>query len=196
MAWNRYTAPPSRPRAPSGGCKGYVSPDRVENLPNQSGGGPTIAINHTSYFDFTFAGLPAFEQGLGRKVRFMVSRRCSTTLLRIGRARRLMRGIRGTSRWTAATAPPAFEEACRLLKRGQRARRRLPRRHHQPKFRDQSSSSPARPGWRSPRAYRSCRTSCGAPSAFGPRAIPQAVAQGSDRIAVGEPIDRRCPRPS
>jgi 1-acyl-sn-glycerol-3-phosphate acyltransferase len=41
----------------------------VENLPTS--GGAVIAINHTSYFDFTFAGLPAYRQGLGRKVRFM-----------------------------------------------------------------------------------------------------------------------------
>jgi 1-acyl-sn-glycerol-3-phosphate acyltransferase len=41
----------------------------VENLPET--GGAVVAINHTSYFDFTFAGLPAYKQGLGRKVRFM-----------------------------------------------------------------------------------------------------------------------------
>ncbi len=41
----------------------------VENLPVS--GGAVVAINHTSYFDFTFAGLPAYKQGLGRKVRFM-----------------------------------------------------------------------------------------------------------------------------
>jgi 1-acyl-sn-glycerol-3-phosphate acyltransferase len=41
----------------------------VEHLP--ATGGAVIAINHTGYFDFTFAGLPAFQQGLGRKVRFM-----------------------------------------------------------------------------------------------------------------------------
>ena len=41
----------------------------VENLP--ATGGAVIAINHTSYFDFTFAGLPAYKQGRGRKVRFM-----------------------------------------------------------------------------------------------------------------------------
>ena len=41
----------------------------VENLP--ATGGAVVAINHTSYFDFTFAGLPAYKQGLGRKVRFM-----------------------------------------------------------------------------------------------------------------------------
>ena len=39
----------------------------VENLP--AAGGAVIAINHTGYFDFTFAGLPAFQQGLRRKVR-------------------------------------------------------------------------------------------------------------------------------
>jgi len=41
----------------------------VENIPKS--GGAVIAINHTGYLDFTFAGLPAYEQGLGRKVRFM-----------------------------------------------------------------------------------------------------------------------------
>lgn len=41
----------------------------VENLPTSTGA--VVAINHTSYFDFTFAGLPAYRQGRGRKVRFM-----------------------------------------------------------------------------------------------------------------------------
>jgi 1-acyl-sn-glycerol-3-phosphate acyltransferase len=41
----------------------------VENLP--AAGGAVVAINHTSYVDFTFAGLPAYQQGRGRKVRFM-----------------------------------------------------------------------------------------------------------------------------
>ncbi|WP_116539285.1 lysophospholipid acyltransferase family protein [Mycobacterium uberis] len=41
----------------------------IENLPTS--GGAVIAINHTGYLDFTFAGLPAYQQGLGRKVRFM-----------------------------------------------------------------------------------------------------------------------------
>jgi 1-acyl-sn-glycerol-3-phosphate acyltransferase len=44
----------------------------VENLP--ATGGAVVAINHTSYFDFTFAGLPAYRQGLGRKVRFMAKK--------------------------------------------------------------------------------------------------------------------------
>jgi 1-acyl-sn-glycerol-3-phosphate acyltransferase len=46
-----------------------ISVTGVENLPTS--GGAVIAINHTSYFDFTFAGLAAYRQGLGRKVRFM-----------------------------------------------------------------------------------------------------------------------------
>ncbi|WP_162196845.1 lysophospholipid acyltransferase family protein [Mycobacterium lepromatosis] len=46
-----------------------ISVRGIENLPTT--GGAVIAINHTSYLDFTFAGLPAYQQGLGRKVRFM-----------------------------------------------------------------------------------------------------------------------------
>lgn len=41
----------------------------IDNLP--ASGGAVVAINHTGYLDFTFAGLPAYKQGLGRKVRFM-----------------------------------------------------------------------------------------------------------------------------
>jgi 1-acyl-sn-glycerol-3-phosphate acyltransferase len=39
-----------------------------ENIP--ATGGAVVAINHTGYLDFTFAGLPTFERG-DRKVRFM-----------------------------------------------------------------------------------------------------------------------------
>ncbi len=46
-----------------------ISVSGVKNLPTT--GGAVIAINHTSYLDFTFAGLPAYKQGLGRKVQFM-----------------------------------------------------------------------------------------------------------------------------
>jgi 1-acyl-sn-glycerol-3-phosphate acyltransferase len=41
----------------------------VENIPTS--GGAVIAINHTGYLDFMLAGLPTYQQGLGRKVRFM-----------------------------------------------------------------------------------------------------------------------------
>src|SRR6201997_2250922 len=44
----------------------------VEHLP--ATGGAVVAINHTSYFDFTFAGLPAYKQKRGRKVRFMAKK--------------------------------------------------------------------------------------------------------------------------
>ena len=48
-----------------------------ENVP--ATGGAVIAINHTSYFDFTFAGLPAYKQGRGAKCGSWPSRRSSTT---------------------------------------------------------------------------------------------------------------------
>jgi len=40
-----------------------------QNIP--ATGGAVIAINHTSYFDFTLAGLPAFREHRARKIRFM-----------------------------------------------------------------------------------------------------------------------------
>ncbi len=40
-----------------------------ENIP--ATGGAVIAINHTSYFDFTLAGLPTFREHRARKIRFM-----------------------------------------------------------------------------------------------------------------------------
>jgi 1-acyl-sn-glycerol-3-phosphate acyltransferase len=40
-----------------------------ENIP--ATGGAVVAINHTSYFDFTLAGLPAFREHRSRKIRFM-----------------------------------------------------------------------------------------------------------------------------
>jgi 1-acyl-sn-glycerol-3-phosphate acyltransferase len=43
----------------------------VENIP--ATGGAVVAINHTGYLDFTYAGLPAFLQGK-RKVRFMAKK--------------------------------------------------------------------------------------------------------------------------
>jgi len=41
----------------------------IENLPTT--GGAVVAINHTSYFDFTFAGLPFYRRKPSRLVRFM-----------------------------------------------------------------------------------------------------------------------------
>jgi 1-acyl-sn-glycerol-3-phosphate acyltransferase len=42
-----------------------------EHVPETGGG--VVAINHTGYLDFTYAGLPAFLRG-GRKVRFMAKK--------------------------------------------------------------------------------------------------------------------------
>ena len=44
----------------------------MENLPTT--GGAVVAINHTGYLDFTFAGYPFYKQGLGRLVRFMTKK--------------------------------------------------------------------------------------------------------------------------
>jgi len=41
----------------------------MENLP--ATGGAVVAINHTGYIDFTFAGLPAYRRKPARLVRFM-----------------------------------------------------------------------------------------------------------------------------
>ncbi|OHV04680.1 lysophospholipid acyltransferase family protein [Mycobacterium talmoniae] len=84
----------------------------VENLPKT--GGAVIAINHTSYFDFTFAGLPAYKQGLGRKVRFMAKQE----VFNHGIAGPIMRGCRHipVDRNNGAAS---FETACEYLKAGE-----------------------------------------------------------------------------
>ncbi|MET4427666.1 MULTISPECIES: lysophospholipid acyltransferase family protein [unclassified Mycolicibacterium] len=84
----------------------------VENLPVT--GGAVIAINHTSYFDFTFAGLPAFRQGRGRKVRFMAKKEVFDNKL-TGPIMRSLRHI-PVDRGSGAAS---FEEACQRLKEGE-----------------------------------------------------------------------------
>jgi 1-acyl-sn-glycerol-3-phosphate acyltransferase len=84
----------------------------VENLPTS--GGAVIAINHTSYFDFTFAGLPAYRQGLGRKVRFMAKQEVFDH--RIGGA--LMRSLRHIP-VDRSNGAPSFDHACQMLKAGE-----------------------------------------------------------------------------
>lgn len=84
----------------------------VENLPTS--GGAVIAINHTSYFDFTFAGLPAYRQGLGRKVRFMAKKEVFDHKI-TGPIMRKLRHIE-VDRDSGADS---FEQACRKLKEGE-----------------------------------------------------------------------------
>jgi 1-acyl-sn-glycerol-3-phosphate acyltransferase len=84
----------------------------VEHLP--ATGGAVIAINHTSYFDFTFAGLPAYRQGLGRKVRFMAKREVFDGKI-TGPIMRSLRHIPVDRESGAAS----FDAACQMLKAGE-----------------------------------------------------------------------------
>jgi len=70
----------------------------IENLP--ASGGAVIAINHTSYLDFTFAGLPTYQQGLGRKVRFMAKQEVFDSKI----TGPIMRSLRHIP-WIGKTAP-------------------------------------------------------------------------------------------
>jgi 1-acyl-sn-glycerol-3-phosphate acyltransferase len=84
----------------------------VENLPTS--GGAVIAINHTSYFDFTFAGLPAYKQHRGRKVRFMAKKEVFDSKL----TGPIMRSLRHIS-VDRASGAESFEAACQALKAGE-----------------------------------------------------------------------------
>jgi 1-acyl-sn-glycerol-3-phosphate acyltransferase len=83
-----------------------------EHLPRI--GGAVVAINHTSYFDFTFAGLPAYQQGLGRKVRFMAKQEVFDHKV-TGPIMRRLRHI-AVDR---ASGAESFDAACRELKEGE-----------------------------------------------------------------------------
>ncbi len=84
----------------------------VENLPRT--GGAVIAINHTSYFDFTFAGLPAYRQGLGRKVRFMAKQEVFDHKV----SGPLMRSLRHIP-VDRDSGSASFEHACEALRSGE-----------------------------------------------------------------------------
>ena len=101
----------------------------VENLP--ATGGAVIAINHTSYFDFTFAGLPAYRQQPGRKVRFMAKKEVFDNKI-TGPIMRSLRHIEVDRDSGAASFERGLPGA-----QGRRARRRLSRGHDQPQLRDQ-----------------------------------------------------------
>ena len=84
----------------------------AENLPVS--GGAVVAINHTSYIDFTFAGLPAVMQKRGRKVRFMAKKEVFDNKYG-GWLMRKMRHI-SVDRGSGADS---YEEAVRQLKAGE-----------------------------------------------------------------------------
>jgi 1-acyl-sn-glycerol-3-phosphate acyltransferase len=84
----------------------------VQNLPVT--GGAVIAINHTSYFDFTFAGLPAYKQKRGRKVRFMAKKEVFDSKL-MGP---LMRGMRHIE-VDRSSGGDSYDQACQKLKEGE-----------------------------------------------------------------------------
>jgi 1-acyl-sn-glycerol-3-phosphate acyltransferase len=84
----------------------------VEHLP--ATGGAVIAINHTSYFDFTFAGLPAYRQGLGRKVRFMAKKEVFDHKI-TGPIMRSLRHIRVDR----SSGGESYATACEMLKAGE-----------------------------------------------------------------------------
>ena len=84
----------------------------VENLPVT--GGAVVAINHTSYFDFTFAGLPAYKQHRGRKVRFMAKKEVFDHKI----TGPLMRSLRHIE-VDRDSGSASFEQACLRLKEGE-----------------------------------------------------------------------------
>jgi 1-acyl-sn-glycerol-3-phosphate acyltransferase len=84
----------------------------IENLPVS--GGAVVAINHTSYFDFTFAGLPAYKQKRGRKVRFMAKKEVFDSKI-TGPIMRSLRHIEVDR----DNGGPSFEQAVDMLKAGE-----------------------------------------------------------------------------
>ena len=84
----------------------------VEHLPTS--GGAVVAVNHTGYLDFTFAGLPTYKQGLGRKVRFMAKQEVFDQKI-TGPIMRSLRHISVDRQDGAAS----YEAAVRMLKDGE-----------------------------------------------------------------------------
>jgi 1-acyl-sn-glycerol-3-phosphate acyltransferase len=77
-------------------------------------GGAVVAINHTSYFDFTFAGLPAYQQHRGRKVRFMAKKEVFDSHV----SGPIMRSL-GHIPVDRDSGGTSFAEACQRLKEGE-----------------------------------------------------------------------------
>jgi 1-acyl-sn-glycerol-3-phosphate acyltransferase len=83
----------------------------ADNIPRQ--GGAVLAINHTSYLDFTFAGIPADMSGR-RLVRFMAKE----SVFRHPVSGPLMRGMKHIP-VNRGEGSEAFREAVRVLKAGE-----------------------------------------------------------------------------
>ena len=83
----------------------------AENVPRT--GGAVIALNHTGYMDFTYAGLPAWINGK-RKVRFMAKKEVFDD--RIGGP--LMRAMKHIP-VDRANGKPSYDTAVDYLKRGE-----------------------------------------------------------------------------
>lgn len=84
----------------------------AENLPTS--GGAVVAINHTGYLDFVFAGLPAYEMRPTRRVRFMAKRETFENKF----TGPIMRGCRHIS-VDRGEGAEAFDAAVAYLKAGE-----------------------------------------------------------------------------
>ena len=73
-----------------------------------------VAINHTSYFDFTFAGLPAYSSAAAARCGSWPRRKSSTT-----RSPARSCAACGTSRWTGTAAPRRSRRPVAALKDGE-----------------------------------------------------------------------------
>ncbi len=124
----------------------------VEHLPVT--GGAVIAINHTSYFDFTFAGLPAYLQHRGRKVRFMAKKEVFDSKV----SGPIMRSLRHIE-VDRDSGADSFTAACQALKAGELVGV-YPEATISRSFEIKDFKSGA-PGWPSRRTCRSSRISSG-----------------------------------
>ena len=155
-------------------------------------GGAVIAINHTSYFDFTFAGLPAFQQHRARKVRFMAKQEVFDSKI----TGPIMRGCRHIP-VDRASGAASYEAAVERLKAGELVGV-YPGSHDQPQLRDQGIQVRRRAdGDRGRRADRPAHR-LGRPADLDQGPPQEDVApQGADRGAwSANRSSRRCRRPS
>ncbi len=159
----------------------------VENLPTT--GGAVVAINHTSYFDFTFAGLPAFKQGLGRKVRFMAKREVFDSKV----SGPIMRSLRHIPVDRDSGGAASFAEACQRLKEGELVgvypEATISRSFEIKEFKSGCGAH----GHRRRRADRPAHR-LGAPSASGPRATPPRTCDGPRCPSRSPSANRSCRR--